>query len=81
MEGPISIDGYNMTKFERVKFWVKKNQDAIIAISLGTAVIGLVILGVKSEMKYREQLASQMDTYIDELNATLDELKDLELVQ
>ena len=70
-----------MTKFERVKFWVKKNQDTIIAISLGTAVVGLVILGVKSEMKYRDQLASQMNTYIDELNSTLDELKDLELVQ
>ena len=70
-----------MTKFERAKFWVKKNQDVIITIGVGTVVVGLIILGVKSEMKYRDQLASRMNTYIDQLNSTLDELKELELVQ
>ena len=70
-----------MTKYERAKLWVKKNQESIIAIGIGTALVGLFIFGVKSEMKYRSSVTAELNGYIDELNDALAEFKNLELVQ
>lgn len=67
-----------MSKYERVKLWVQRHQDAIIAISFGTVIVGLVIVGVKADMSYRDRLSSELNGYIDELNAMVGELKSVE---
>lgn len=58
-----------MTKYERVKLWAKTHEEAIIAVSIGTIVVALVVVGVKAEMAYQERVSTELNYAIDQLNA------------
>lgn len=58
-----------MTKCERFKFWVRNHQDEIIVGSLTTFVVVLFVAVIKSDMSYREHMNSELNSFIDELNA------------
>lgn len=58
-----------MSKYERAKRWAKRNEDKILIISFGTVLVGLVIIGIKSDVAYRERMDVELNGYIDELNA------------
>jgi hypothetical protein len=57
------------SKYERVKLWAGRHQDAIIVVGVGTIFIGLVVVGVKADIAYQERVTSELNEAIDQLNA------------
>ena len=58
-----------MTKYEKTKSWVKSHQEQIFWVGFGTVVVALVVVAVKADVAYQEQMTSELHNHIDELNA------------
>lgn len=64
------MDG--LSRYARSKMWVKRNQNAIILVTASTLVIGLAVVGIKADMAFRENVMSELNDHIDQLNALTD---------
>lgn len=57
------------SRYERVKLWARRHEDAIMVVSVSAVLVGLAVISVKADMTYRERLTTELNDAVDQLNA------------
>jgi hypothetical protein len=60
-----------MSRGARARLWAKEHQDQLVLAGIGVAIVGILVVVVKVDMKYQDRMTRELNAHIDELNALM----------